>query len=408
MIMVGQEQSSRTGGRTDWQTLEPQDVARILAAILDYVADTVIVTDAMGSIRYANHAAARILGWQPQRLIGQNLEVLLPDRHKECYRAGLVRLREASHLSHLTDVTVEAGTRREDGQEATVELALHPVQGNNGDLYFLAIVRDRTENAYREQFLQEEEREQELKRRVTDRTAALEERMKVLETFIHTVSHELRQPLTVLKGFGGLLTRVLKTTSLPPGTLEYVEGINTNTARLHRTLDDLLAYSRLGKVHTERERVNVEQEIASLLRDMQEELAEATIEVHGALPPIFASRVRVREVFANLFYNSALYTRPGVPAHIVISGEARGEMCRFSVADNGIGIPIEYRRAVFDIFRRLPEAVERRQEGTGIGLAIVKRIIEEHGGEISIMDNEGQGTVFHFTLPQQDVNQHEP
>jgi PAS domain S-box-containing protein len=219
-----------------------------------------------------------------------------------------------------------------------------------------------------------------------------------LQRFAYAASHDLQEPLRTVIGFSQLLQRRHGGT-LDPEADEFIAFIVEAGMRMQRLIEDLLQLSRVGTRARPLERTDAGTIIADALRLLEAAIREAgaTVVVDDDLPPVMADPDQLAQVFSNLVGNAIKYGREGVPPEVRISAARRDGMVEFSVADNGIGIEAEYFDRIFVVFQRLHSRDE--YDGTGIGLAIVKRIVERHGGTVRVESVPGEGSTFFFTLP---------
>ncbi|BAE50234.1 sensor histidine kinase [Paramagnetospirillum magneticum] len=219
-----------------------------------------------------------------------------------------------------------------------------------------------------------------------------------LEQFAYVASHDLRQPLRVVGSYVSLLEEELLDT-LGGDSLEYMGFVRDGVRRMDRLITDLLAYSRVGRVIGDAPFAAAEA-VESALSDLQIEIedCDATLSVAAALPVLYGDRGEMERLFVNLIGNALKYHRPGQPPHVSVECEDQGGEWLFRVRDNGIGIPPEHAERVFGIFQRLHARDE--YEGTGVGLAICKKIVDRHGGAIRVESQSGPGTVLAFTWPK--------
>lgn len=236
----------------------------------------------------------------------------------------------------------------------------------------------------------------------------LEERIKIqgelqaknaeLERFTYTVSHDLKSPIITIKGYLGLLEEDALSGS-QENLAKDIDTIKKATDQMHELLEDLLEYSRIGVLNKELSDVGLEDLVEGVKKLYDKELNDHSIEVSipHELPTLKLDKVRMREVFQNLIHNAIKFSKDAENPKIEIGIENDNhEAVTLYVKDNGIGIPKQYHQKVFEIFERLTHEVE----GTGIGLAIVKRVIEMHGGKIWLSPNEKTGSKFIFLLPR--------
>lgn len=219
-----------------------------------------------------------------------------------------------------------------------------------------------------------------------------------LEQFAYVASHDLRQPLRVVGSYVSLLEEELMG-SLGGESLEYMGFVRDGVRRMDRLITDLLAYSRVGRVIGDAP-FPVAEAVESALSDLQIEIEDsaATVQVAPTLPVLYGDRGEMERLFLNLIGNALKYRRPDQAPQVSVECEDSGDEWLFRVRDNGIGIPPEHAERVFGIFQRLHARDE--YEGTGVGLAIVKKIIDRHGGSIRVEPWEGEGTVMAFIWPK--------
>jgi len=219
-----------------------------------------------------------------------------------------------------------------------------------------------------------------------------------LEQFAYVASHDLRQPLRVVGSYVSLLEEELMG-SLGGESLEYMGFVRDGVRRMDRLITDLLAYSRVGRVIGDAP-FAVAEAVESALLDLQIEIedADARVTVTPGLPTLYGDRGEMERLFLNLIGNALKYRRPDQPALVSVECEDAGNEWLFRVRDNGIGIPPEHAERVFGIFQRLHARDE--YEGTGVGLAIVKKIVDRHGGTIRVEPQEGPGAVLAFNWPK--------
>jgi len=255
---------------------------------------------------------------------------------------------------------------------------------SRGRVLYGAVIRDVTEGKRAELTLKEY-------------ANRLKQSNEDLERFAYISSHDLQEPLRAIVSYTQLLERRYKD-NLDRDADEYLHYIVDGGKRMQDLIHDLLEFSRVntkgGKFRTIEANAVVEDTLAALLPQTQ--AAGVTIIV-DPLPAVMADPVQLRQVFQNLISNALKFRKPDVPVEIHISAEQLKDKVEFSVADNGIGIEPQYFEKIFVIFQRL-HAMDK-YEGTGIGLAIVKRIIDRHGGRIWVESEPGKGSTFHFTIP---------
>jgi signal transduction histidine kinase len=231
-----------------------------------------------------------------------------------------------------------------------------------------------------------------LEHRVARRNAEAERRAQELEQFAYVASHDLKAPLRAISNLAGWLQEDLKD-QLTQETREQLDLLRDRVARMHGLIEGLLAYSRIGRANGAVELVDTAELVAETI-DSLDPPAGFKVEVAPGMPQLHTDRLYLGQVFANLISNGIKHhdREEGV---IRVSGSDRGGLCEFTVADDGPGIPPEYHRKVFMMFQTLQ--VRDFGGDTGIGLALVKKLVEEHGGSISLHSGSGRGTSIRFT-----------
>jgi len=232
----------------------------------------------------------------------------------------------------------------------------------------------------------------------------VQERTAELESFAYSVSHDLRTPLRAIDGY----TRILKDEyagALDAEGQRLLEKICDGTRTMGRLIDDLLALSRLSR----RDMTQTTVDVARLARDAYDDVRHSrpepcsgtTFEV-CPLPPAYADRSMLRQVFQNLLANAVKFSAQEEAPRIEVGGERQNGSVAYYVRDNGVGFDGDYADKLFGVFERLHD--EEEFEGTGVGLAIVERVIQRHGGEVWAEGAEGEGATIYFTLPHPDAS----
>lgn len=236
----------------------------------------------------------------------------------------------------------------------------------------------------------------ELERRVAERTAELQTAVRELEAFSYSVSHDLRSPLRALDGFSKALLDD-HGESLPAEGRRYLGIIRDTAQKMGVLIDDLLEFSRLGRQSLTRRPVDVEKLARHAYHSLAPQCEGRRIELAiGPLPGCEADPALLRQVWVNLLGNAVKYTRQREVARIEVGHEVRDGAVEYFVRDNGAGFDMRYAHKLFGVFERLHRADEF--EGTGVGLAIVQRIVQRHGGRVRAHGEPGRGASFHFTL----------
>ncbi|MFO1499470.1 MAG: ATP-binding protein [Verrucomicrobiota bacterium] len=232
--------------------------------------------------------------------------------------------------------------------------------------------------------------------KVRERTAKLQETIGELEAFSYSVSHDMRAPLRAMQGFSDALLRDYSL-SLDEQGKDYLSRIHRAAQRLDLLIRDVLTYSRIAKEDLLLRPVELDRFLNDVVQSYPEiQTFQSFIEVSKPLGTVFAHEAFLSQVISNLLGNALKFVAPGVPPRIRLWTEPVGDMLRLNVADNGLGIAPEHQHRIFQIFGRV--YADKRFQGTGIGLAIVKKAVERMGGQVGVESNLGQGSRFWFTL----------
>jgi PAS domain S-box-containing protein len=237
-----------------------------------------------------------------------------------------------------------------------------------------------------------------LERRVQERTVELQELIRELEAFTYSVSHDLRAPLRALCSFGEILGHEYSGRVLDAAGQDYARRIAQAARRMDALTQDLLSYSRLGRLDLRLRSVEPATIVANVRASMEHEIRErqAELQVDGRLPGVLADPVLLTQALANLVSNGLKFVRPGTAPRVTVRGERRGDRVVLSVVDNGIGIAPEYQERIFHVFERLGKSEEF--PGTGIGLAIVRRAVQRMGGSVGVQSAPDRGSRFWIEL----------
>jgi K+-sensing histidine kinase KdpD len=222
---------------------------------------------------------------------------------------------------------------------------------------------------------------------------------KDLESLLAIVSHDLKNPLLTLEGMTSLLLEECAG-QLSENGKHYLSRIQANISHMEGLIKDVQELSRVGRVETEIEKMNVQEIVAEVLRDLQQWPVSSKVKVINQIQaePLYYNRRALRQIFSNLIGNAIKFSAYQSDAQVVLGSNEHDQEFQFSVKDNGIGIDKQYHQCIFDLFYRLQEL--KNVEGTGIGLAIVQRILETYGGRIWLDSEKGKGTTFYFAIPK--------
>jgi signal transduction histidine kinase/DNA-binding response OmpR family regulator len=237
----------------------------------------------------------------------------------------------------------------------------------------------------------------ELEQRVRDRTAQLEAANKELEAFSYSVSHDLRAPLRAIDGFSRILLEDY-TDKLDDEGKRLLNVVRNNTQKMGQLIDDLLLFSRLGRQGLRASDIDMEKLAKAVSEELKLAVPERKLKFTiNTLIPAQGDQAMIRQVFVNLLSNAVKFTRPKEKAVIEVDGRSEGNENVYTVKDNGVGFDMQYVNKLFGVFQRLHSSEEF--EGTGVGLAIVQRIIHRHGGRVWAEGKVNEGATFYFSLP---------
>lgn len=232
-------------------------------------------------------------------------------------------------------------------------------------------------------------------RDIHSKNEELIEKNQEVENFIHIISHDLKAPIVSIQGFASILKTELGS-ALQGTNLDYFNRIQANAQQMSTLILDLLEFSRVGRVEDEKAAVDMEGLLKEIVEELKPEIDKRHIKIQmtNHFPPLWGSRKRISQVFINLIGNAVKYIgSPAEPRIEIGYDEKNGSnLCTLWIKDNGIGIKKEFQEKIFQIFQRAPNQL--KVEGTGIGLSIVKKIVELNGGRVWVESEEGKGSQF--------------
>jgi len=351
-----------------------------------------------GTITLINKAGCELLGYPQEELIGRDwFDLVIPERERDSTRAVFAGLMsgDLEPLEYFENSVIarNGDERVVSWHNALLRDAAGAVAGT------LSSGEDITERKQAEaEILRLNE---ELEQRVRERTAKLEAANKELETFSYSVSHDLRAPLRAISGFAEILGRRYRD-NLDEKGRHYVDTIVTSSEHMGILIEELLDFSRLGRSMVRAGPVPLGPLVAGLRATFGPRIAAAgaTLEVIEPLAVPVGDPTLIERILANLVENALTYRRPDVAPHVTLSATRHGRSVTLAVADNGIGIPAEYREKIFEVFARLH--TDREYPGTGIGLSIVRKAARLMGSDVTLESSEGVGTTFSLELPAAD------
>ncbi len=367
--------------------------------LFETMAQGVVYQDRAGAIVAANPAAGRILGLHPDDLSGRSS--LDPAWEPiEMDGSPLAADRQPPVISLATGRPAHGvfGVRSlADGIRRWVHVSSQPQMrpGESEPYQVFNTITDITDL----KLAQDEVRRlnAELEARVRDRTAELEAAVRELEAFSYSVSHDLRAPLRAINGFAHILMEDFAD-RLPAEARGHLQVVHRNARTMGELIDGLLAFSRLGRADLLHRPVDCHATVRAVLEEFEPELRGRPIEIRiGELPPCEGDPLLLKQVWANLLSNALKFTHARAAPVVEIGGHEEDGRRIYFVRDNGAGFDMRHAGKLFGVFERLHSSGEF--EGTGVGLAIVKRIVERHGGTVWAEGSVGQGATFSFALP---------
>ena len=364
------------------------------AAIISTASDAFIAIDRFGIILEWNASAERTFGWTREEIIGQRLSsTLIPHQHRKAHDRGMDHY-FATGEGPILRKTIEITALHRAGNEFPVELSIWPVtQGVSTT--FNAFLRDITERKQAEHAIQA------LNAELTANATELERSNSELESFSYSVSHDLRAPLRHIGGYARMLQEDAAG-KLDPDMLRYLDTISESARNMGVLIDDLLAFSRLGRQPLVRGPVDMGALVAGALRDLGNARPAASCVDIAPLPAAQGDPALLRQAWVNLLSNALKYSATrGENARVQVTGERDGQTARYRIRDNGVGFDMRYADKLFGVFQRLHAQDEF--EGTGVGLAIVQRVIHRHGGRVWAEAEPDRGATFTMELPLTDI-----
>jgi len=356
---------------------------RRLDAILEASADGVMILDPSFRITKFNQALARVSGWSAAQAIGRHHDDVIGLHHK---RAGMTLAeaaaggwplvtRSSAGLLVSGALYVEGDLQRRDGSRVSVGITYAPLFDREGRVVnLIANVRDITR---------------------------FREADELKNTFISIISHELKTPVALIKGYAGTLRR--EDAHWDPQTVrESAMIIEDEADRLTQLIDNLLDASRLqaGGLKLNRSDVAIDAVAKRLVELFRTQTTQHpfTADFPPSFPSVQADPARIEQLLSNLIGNAIKYSPNG--GSVRVSGRVTPDAVEITVSDEGIGIPVEEQPRIFERFYRADDALSRRTQGSGLGLYIAKAIVEAHGGHIEVSSTPGRGTAFSFRLPR--------
>lgn len=345
--------------------------------LMDIAADAMLIIDADGRILMANPAAACLFGYTQDEFAQLLIEDLIPQRFRAAHgdkRAEYAKQPESRTMGALLDIFA----LRKDGSEFAADVSISPIEGGG----VLATVYDITAR---------KQLEAEQKRMIHELGSVNEE----LKNFAYVVSHDLKAPLRAIGSLADWIAADQKD-RLDADGQEHLRLLIQRVRRLDALIDGVLRYSRIGRIHEAVIEIDLNKLMAEVI-DMLAPPAWIVISAPRDLPTILAEKTSIQQILQNLIANAIRYLdKP--QGNIEIDCIDQGDSWRLSVSDNGPGIEARHFERIFQLFQTLNP--RDRVESTGVGLAIVKKIVEQYGGQVWLESTVGQGSTFYFTVPK--------
>ncbi len=353
--------------------------------VLEHSFDGYMTVDSQLRITEWNLLAERTFGWQRDAILGQSLARIIPGylrrRFLKTFK-GYFSAHDRGPIKTITDITLETRS----GKRFPAELGIFRM-GAEGKSSYCVYVRDITIT---------KQSNEELEKLIHERTEILKQSNEQLQQFAKIASHDLQEPLRAVQGFATLLAAGTEG-KLDKDCTEFIEFIVDGTNRMRQLINSILLHSQINAADSLNQVTDCNSVIDEVLANLQDsiEAAKANLDI-DSMPHVAVDRSQVVQLFQNLIGNAIKY-KGASPPWITISARQVTHQWLFSIRDNGMGIEQKYADRIFDMFSRLNSKTQ--YPGTGIGLAICKRIVTSHGGSIWVESHPGQGSIFMFTLP---------
>jgi PAS domain S-box-containing protein len=350
-------------------------------SVAQTASDAIISSDSNGNIIFWNSGAETIFGYMAEEVTGKSFAFIVPERFKEYHQKGMNRAISKGKLT-TSGKRLEMTGMRKDGSEFPLELSVARWETKEG-IFFTTIIRDTTERKQTE-----EERERLIEE--------LERSNVELEQFAYIASHDLQEPLRMVSSYVQLISKRYKD-KLDKDADDFIDFIVNGTTHMQTLLHDLLTYSRAGTHGDHFGFTNLNSVLDKATINLKKVIDENHADIkYENLPSVHADEVQMIQVFQNLIANAIKFRGEETP-RVHISAEQKENERVFQVRDNGIGIDPKHFNRIFIIFKCLH--TKEKYPGTGIGLAICKKIVERHGGRIWVESEPGKGSTFKFTIP---------
>jgi PAS domain S-box-containing protein len=373
--------------------------AQKLAAVVENSQDAIYTTDLGGVITSWNNACVQIFGYTTREAIGQNITLLIPSDRRNEESQIVERLKKGEVVQHF-----ETLRRNKDGREFPISLSVSQLKDSTSDhiIGISKIARDITQHKQLEEALAKAHAELEaysrnLEAQVAERTASLQQTIAELEAFSFTVSHDLRSPLRAMQGFAHAV-QTEYAGKLDSRGQEYLARISNSAIRMDKLILEVLNYNSVGRGELSLKPIELDKLVDEVMHSYPSiQTSRAEIAIKRPLPAVLANHAALVQCVSNLLDNAVKFVPPGTGAKVRVWADQCDSKVRLSIQDNGIGIPENAASKIFEPFQRAhPNA---GYEGTGMGLAIVRKAVQRMGGTAGVQSADGKGSTFWIELP---------
>jgi PAS domain S-box-containing protein len=351
----------------------------LFESIVNSSNDAILSKNLDGIIITWNPGAEKVFGYSSKEIIGKHISIIIPVTLQNEESEIIEKTRRGEIIDHY-----ETERIRKDGKSIYVSITISPIKDLLGNIIGASkIAHDITQRKKTEEELSENIKQ-------------LESANKELESFSYSVSHDLRAPLRAIHGYARMLKENIENKTDTEAN-RLMNNIITNVKRMGLLIDDLLTFSRLGRKELVKSTIPMNDLVTTICTELKNEQEHRDIEFHiSELLPAQADNIAIKQVWLNLISNAIKYSKLKDKAIIQINSELKEEEIIYSIKDNGVGFDMRYANKLFGVFQRLHS--DEEFEGTGVGLAIVQRIVSKHGGRVWAESKINEGATFFFTL----------